>query len=61
MKVAVIGSTGMVGSVVVKELANRGHQVVAIARNTSKVLTHEHVKADKADVGCRFPGTSPGL
>ncbi len=62
MKVAVIGSTGMVGSAVVKELANRGHRVVAIARNTSKVLTHEHVKADKADVmDVDFPALLQGF
>jgi len=50
MKVAVIGSTGMVGSTVVKELANRGHEVKAIARKPEKVLQHANVKADKADV-----------
>jgi len=33
MKVAVIGSTGYVGSHLVKELANRNYDVVAIARH----------------------------
>jgi len=50
MKVAVIGSTGMVGSTVVKELANRGHEVKAIARKPEKVMSHERVTAVKADV-----------
>jgi len=50
MKITVIGSTGMVGSTVVKELANRGHQVTAIARKPEKVLVHENVTAVRADV-----------
>ena len=50
MKIAVIGSTGMVGGAVVKELANRGHEVKAIARKPEKVLVHDNVKAEKADV-----------
>jgi putative NADH-flavin reductase len=50
MKIAVIGSTGMVGSAVVKELSNRGHKVVAIARKPEKVLRNENVIVDKTDV-----------
>jgi len=50
MKVAVIGSTGMVGSAVVKELANRRHMVKALARKPEKVMIHEMVTAEKADV-----------
>src|SRR5690349_17037180 len=37
MKIAVIGATGFVGSLLVKELLNRGHQVTAIARNPAKL------------------------
>ncbi|MDO4224463.1 MAG: NAD(P)H-binding protein [Bergeyella zoohelcum] len=50
MKVAVIGATGLVGSQVVKELANRNHQVVAIARNTEKILDHSNVEKIALDV-----------
>ena len=39
MKVALIGATGLVGTQVLKELVARGHEVVAVARNTSKIPT----------------------
>lgn len=48
-KVAVIGATGFVGKQVVKELENRGFQVEAIVRDTSKVNESENVKAKSAD------------
>ena len=38
MKIAVIGATGYVGNAVVRELAGRGHEVTAFARNTDKVF-----------------------
>ena len=44
-KVAVIGATGFVGTQVVKELANRGYFVNALARNTSKIEESENIKA----------------
>lgn len=49
-KIAVIGATGYIGQAVVNELANRGHQVTAFARNTNKVVQHANVKAVAADV-----------
>ncbi|MFN4075123.1 MAG: NAD(P)-dependent oxidoreductase [Cloacibacterium sp.] len=49
-KVAVIGATGFVGTKVVKELANRGYSVNALARNTSKIEESENVKAVNADI-----------
>jgi uncharacterized protein len=33
MKVVVIGTTGFVGSAIVKEALDRGHKVTAIARH----------------------------
>lgn len=37
MKIALIGATGFVGTAVLNEALNRGHQVTAIARNTDKI------------------------
>lgn len=49
-KIAVIGATGYVGSAVVAELARRGHQVTAFARNTDKVTKADNVQAVSFDV-----------
>lgn len=43
MKIAIIGATGFVGSVVLNEALNRDHQVTAIARNIDKII----IKDDK--------------
>ena len=50
MKIAVIGATGYVGNAVVQELASRGHEVTAFARNTDKVFQAQNVAAVSADV-----------
>ncbi|CAD7801142.1 hypothetical protein CHRY9390_00734 [Chryseobacterium aquaeductus] len=49
-KVAVIGATGFVGKQVVNELSNRGYEVNAIARDSSKVDVKNNVNAISADV-----------
>ena len=49
-KIAVIGATGFVGTQVVNELASRGYQVDALARNISKIEESENVKAVTADI-----------
>jgi putative NADH-flavin reductase len=55
MKIAIIGATGFVGSALVTEALQRGHEVTAIARNTDKVPTGNAkltaVKADATDSG----------
>ncbi|WP_439559212.1 NAD(P)-dependent oxidoreductase [Dyadobacter sp.] len=51
MKIALIGATGFVGAHVLQELVSRGHDVIAIARNTDKITTESsHVNAVSADV-----------
>ncbi len=46
MKVALIGATGFVGKALVNELLNRGHEVIAIARNPEKLpLQHPALSA----------------
>lgn len=40
MKIALIGATGFVGSAVLNEALNRGHEVTAIARDTSKITAN---------------------
>lgn len=50
MKVAVIGATGFVGKNLVNELANRGHEVLAIARNADNVAEQSQVNAVSVDV-----------
>ncbi|KEJ04278.1 3-beta hydroxysteroid dehydrogenase [Clostridium botulinum A2B7 92] len=37
MRIALIGSTGNAGKVILKEALNRGHEVIAIARDKSKI------------------------
>ena len=37
MKIALIGATGFVGTAILKELTDRGHEVVAIARHPEKI------------------------
>ncbi|WP_333600473.1 NAD(P)-dependent oxidoreductase [Flavobacterium sp.] len=46
MKVAIIGATGFVGSNILNEIVNRGHQVTAIARNPKTSETVKWVQAD---------------
>jgi putative NADH-flavin reductase len=50
MKVAVIGASGRGGSRIVSELASRGHQVTAIARNTNKIPTGPNITVKRGDL-----------
>lgn len=50
MKIALIGATGFVGAAVLNEALNRGHQVTAIARNTTKIAANNpHLTLKEAD------------
>ena len=45
MKVALIGATGFVGSAVLKELLQRGHEVVALVRDPAKLAAQPRLQA----------------
>ncbi len=49
MKVVLYGASGMIGSRILQELVNRGHQVTAVVRNPEKV-TIKGVTVFKGDV-----------
>ena len=50
MKIALIGATGFVGSAILKEALDRGHEVAAIVRNPDKVIPHAKLHPKKGDV-----------
>jgi uncharacterized protein len=51
MKIAIIGATGYVGSAVLNEALQRGHEVTAIARNTDQITTkNAKLKIVSADI-----------
>lgn len=50
MKIAIAGASGRAGSRITAELARRGHQVTAIARNPDKIERLADVTAIKGDV-----------
>jgi uncharacterized protein len=50
MKIALIGATGFVGSAILKEALNRGHEVAAIVRNPDTLTRHAKLHPMKGDV-----------
>ena len=50
MKIVLIGATGFVGSAILKEALNRGHEVAAIVRNPDKLTPHAKLHAKKGDI-----------
>lgn len=54
MKIALIGATGNVGTKILAEAANRGHQITAISRHPDKIATGKGITptgVDCEDVG----------
>ncbi|MEH7489104.1 NAD(P)-dependent oxidoreductase, partial [Priestia megaterium] len=49
MKIAIIGATGKVGRLIMKEAVDRGFDVTAIVRNASKI-TETNVKVLEKDI-----------
>jgi|SRR6187402_414639 len=51
MKIAVFGAGGRIGSRIVKEALNRGHDVTAVVRHPEDyAYIHDHLKVAKADL-----------
>lgn len=50
MKIALIGATGFVGTALLKELTDRGHEVIAIARHAEKLQATTLVTPKTGDV-----------
>ena len=50
MKIALIGATGYVGSAILKEALDRGHDVTAIARHPGKLQAHAKLRPVRGDV-----------
>ena len=50
MKIALIGATGFVGSAILKEALDRGHEVTAIVRHPAKLQPHSKLRPQKGDV-----------
>ena len=50
MKIALIGATGFVGSAVLKEALDRGHQVTIIVRHPEEIPAREHLSIIKGDI-----------
>lgn len=50
MKIVLIDATGNVGSRILKEALNRGHQVTAVVRNPEKLPQHPNLAARKGDI-----------
>ena len=50
MKIALIGATGFVGSALLKEALDRGHEVTAIVRHPEKLQPHERLRPQEGDV-----------
>ncbi len=50
MQIVVIGATGFVGSAILNEALQRGHEVTAIVRDPGKLKPHPKLHPQKADV-----------
>lgn len=51
MKIAVFGATGRIGSRIITEALNRGHDVTAVVRKPETyTVIHEHLKVSRGDI-----------
>ncbi len=49
MRIAIIGATGLVGTRILAESLNRGHEVTAIVRNPERLPTHPKLRVASGD------------
>lgn len=50
MKIAVFGATGTIGQRIVNEALSRGHEVIAISRDPSRIQKREHLEARQGEL-----------
>ncbi|TXI92466.1 MAG: NAD(P)-dependent oxidoreductase [Burkholderiaceae bacterium] len=50
MNIALIGASGFIGSALLQELLQRGHQVTALVSTPEKLAAHPQLRATKTDV-----------
>lgn len=50
MKITLIGATGFIGSAILTEALNRGHEVTAVARHLDKLPQHANLIGKSVDV-----------
>jgi len=51
MKITIIGASGFIGSAILQEALNRGHEVTAVVRHPEKItLQNPHLTVKKGDV-----------
>ncbi len=50
MKIALIGATGYVGTAILDEALNRGHEVMAVTRNPEKIANQTNLSIEKGDI-----------
>jgi len=63
MKIVLFGATGNIGKVILDEALNRGHQVIAVVRDTAKLDTkHAALTVVQGDVAqpASYDGVLPG-
>jgi len=58
MKIALIGATGFIGSAILQEALDRGHQVTAIVRHTERLPQHPSLVAQKGDITIEMETTA---
>ena len=51
MKIVIVGASGAIGSRIVSEAVNRGHEVIAISRHVENVPANDLIKVVQADAG----------